>query len=197
MDIRLSPFDSPIKLLTLDTETTGLDPEGGDEILTLGMVLDIEGEASPSTAHLRVRPELRTEWPSAQRVNDISPESVKGLKSFSSYRPAVQLLIDRAEAVLGWNVGFDLAFLEKEGIRLRSGTEVIDAMEEFGRAFGSSPTGHFRWRLTDAVEMAGYRFDGRPHDALADALATREMHLVASRALEADVSRDKVRPRHL
>lgn len=41
MSISLIPFDSNIECMTIDTETTGLDPAGGDEILTLAMVLDI------------------------------------------------------------------------------------------------------------------------------------------------------------
>ena len=49
MSINFTPFDSPIECMTIDTETTGLDPAGGDEILTLAMVLDIDGQDSPST----------------------------------------------------------------------------------------------------------------------------------------------------
>lgn len=47
MSINLLPFDSFIECMTIDTETTGLDPAGGDEILTLAMVLDIDGQDSP------------------------------------------------------------------------------------------------------------------------------------------------------
>ena len=76
MSIALVPFDSPIECMTIDTETTGLDPYDGDEILTLAMVLDIEGQDSPSSVHLRVKPQHKTEWPAAERVNHISPDSV-------------------------------------------------------------------------------------------------------------------------
>lgn len=73
MGITLVPFDSPIECMTIDTETTGLDPYDGDEILTLAMVLDIEGQDSPSSVHLRVKQQHKTEWPAAERVNHISP----------------------------------------------------------------------------------------------------------------------------
>lgn len=73
MSINLIPFDSPIECMTIDTETTGLDPAGGDEILTLAMVLDIDGQDLPSTVHLRVRPQHKTEWPDTERVNHIPP----------------------------------------------------------------------------------------------------------------------------
>ena len=73
MSINFIPFDFPIECMTIDTETTGLDPAGGDEILTLAMVLDIEGQDSPSTVHLRVKPQHKTEWPDAERVTTSPP----------------------------------------------------------------------------------------------------------------------------
>lgn len=116
MSISLIPFDSHIECMTIDTETTGLDPAGGDEILTLAMVLDIDGQDSPSTVHLRVMPQHKTEWPDAERVNHISPASVTGYKPFERYLEAVQFLFDRTEKIVGWNVNFDLGFLESEGV---------------------------------------------------------------------------------
>lgn len=116
MSITLVPFDSPIECMTIDTETTGLDPFDGDEILTLAMVLDIEHRESPSSVHLRVKPQHKTEWPAAERVNHISPDSVANYKPFKNYLEAVQSLFDRTEKIVGWNDGFDLVFLEHEGI---------------------------------------------------------------------------------
>ncbi len=113
MSITLIPFDSPIECMTIDTETTGLDAAGGDEILTLAMVLDIEGLDSPSTVHLRVKPQHKTEWPDAERVNHISPASVANCKPFEIYLEAVQSLFDRTDKVVGWNVNFDSAFSRK------------------------------------------------------------------------------------
>ena len=86
MSITLVPFDSPIECMTIDTETTGLDPFDGDEILTLAMVLDIEHRESPSSVHLRVKPQHKTEWPAAERVNHISPDSVVNYISRPSSR---------------------------------------------------------------------------------------------------------------
>lgn len=80
MSINLIPFYSLIECMTIDAETTGLNPACGDEILTLAMVLDIEGQDSPSTVHLRVKPQHKTEWPDAERVNHISPASVANYK---------------------------------------------------------------------------------------------------------------------
>ena len=163
MSINFTPFDSPIECMTIDTETTGLDPAGGDEILTLAMVLDIDGQDSPSTVHLRVRPQHKTEWPDAERVNHISPASVAGYKPFERYVEAVQFLFDRTEKIVGWNVNFDLGFLENEGVVIPQTAEIVDAMEDFGRAYGPFSETHSRWRLTSAADAVGYSFEGAPH----------------------------------
>lgn len=176
MSITLVPFDSPIVCMTIDTETTGLDPYDGDEILTLAMVLDIEGQDSPSSVHLRVKPQHKTEWPAAERVNHISPDSVANHKPFKNYLEAVQSLFDRAEKIVGWNVGFDLGFLEHEGVIIPQTAEIVDAMEEFGRVYGPFSESHSRGRLTSAADAMGYSFEGAPHTALADALATRRLY---------------------
>lgn len=176
MSISLIPFDSPIECMTIDTETTGLDCFEGDEILTLAMVLDIEGQKSPSSVHLRVKPQHKTEWPAAERVNHISPDSVASYKLFKNYLEAVQSLFDRTEKIVGWNVGFDLGFLEHEGIAIPQTAEIVDAMEEFGRVHGPFSESHSRWRLTSAADAMGYGFEGAPHDALADALVTRRLY---------------------
>lgn len=180
MSITLIPFDSPIECMTIDTETTGLDAAGGDEILTLAMVLDIEGLDSPSTVHLRVKPHHKTEWPDAERVNHISPASVANCKPFEIYLEAVQSLFDRTDKVLGWNVNFDLGFLEKEGVVIPQATKIIDAMEDFGRVYGPFSETNSRWRLVSAADAVGYNFEGAPHTALADALATRHLYLHAA-----------------
>lgn len=162
--------------MTIDTETTGLDPYDGDEILTLAMVLDIEGQDSPSSVHLRVKPQHKTEWPAAERVNHISPDSVANHKPFKNYLEAVQSLFDRAEKIVGWNVGFDLGFLEHEGVIIPQTAEIVDAMGEFGRVYGPFSESHSRWRLTSAADAMGYSFEGAPHTTLADALATRRLY---------------------
>lgn len=184
MSITLVPFDSPIECMTIDTETTGLDPAGGDEILTLAMVLDIEGQDSPSTVHLRVKPQHKTEWPDAERVNHISPASVANYKPFERYLEAVQSLFDRAEKIVGWNVNFDLGFLENEGVIIPQTAKIVDAMEDFGRVYGPFSETHLRWRLVSAAYAVGYSFEGAPHTALADALATRYLYRRAASIIE-------------
>ena len=57
----------------LDTETTGLHPEEGDEILSLTIV-DANGRLLFDE---RFKPKHKKEWPEAQAVNHISPDDVE------------------------------------------------------------------------------------------------------------------------
>lgn len=59
----------------LDTETTGLHPEEGDEILSLTIV-DANGRLLFDE---RFKPKHKKEWPEAQAVNHISPDDVEHL----------------------------------------------------------------------------------------------------------------------
>ena len=130
-------------------------------------------------------PQHKTEWPDAERVNHISPASVAGYKPFERYLETVQFLFDRTEKIVGWNVNFDLGFLENEGVVIPQTTKVVDAMEAFGRAYGPFSETHTRWRLTSAADAVGYSFEGTPHTALADALATRYLYRHAESIIEA------------
>lgn len=47
------------------------------------------------------------------------PASVASYKPFERYVEAVQSLFDRTEKIVGWNVAFDLSFLENEASSYR------------------------------------------------------------------------------
>ena len=65
----------------LDTETTGLHPEEGDEILSLTIV-DANGRLLFDE---RFKPKHKKEWPEAQAVNHISPDDVEHLTTIDAY----------------------------------------------------------------------------------------------------------------
>lgn len=65
----------------LDTETTGLHPEEGDEILSLTIV-DANGRLLFDE---RFKPKHKKEWPEAQTVNHISPDDVEHLTTIDAY----------------------------------------------------------------------------------------------------------------
>ena len=87
----------------LDTKTTGLHPEEGDEIDANGRLLFDE----------RVKPKHKKEWPEAQAVNHISPDDVEHLTTIDAYMEQISRILDRiADEIVGYNVAFDIGFLK-------------------------------------------------------------------------------------
>lgn len=159
-----------VQRVILDTETTGLHPQSGDEVLSLSIISD-----DGSLLFNRLfRPVRKGSWPEASRINGIHPEDVAACRTFAQERSEVQAIIDAADEVIAYNIGFDLGFLEAEGIDF-SGKLLTDTMREFGRATGIRDRAHKHWKwfkLSDAAAWIGYRWPDAPHSSLADAYAT-------------------------
>ena len=158
------------KAICLDCETTGIDPYE-DEILTLSIV-DWAGETLYDG---RFKPARRTEWPGAERVNGISPESVAQCPPISRDLEEIQGIVDSADEVIGYNIiHFDQRFMEAAGVRF--GRKAIrDTMLEYAELAGDWDDYHQDWRwwrLTEAADAIGYEWTAAAHGSLADALAT-------------------------
>lgn len=74
--------------ICLDTETTGLHPNGSDpdEILTISIV----GRDGSVLLDERFRPTVKTEWPHASAVNGIYPEDVADLPTIETAIPRLR-----------------------------------------------------------------------------------------------------------
>ncbi len=160
--------------ICFDTETTGLNPEE-DEILTISIV-DRNGAA---VFDGKFKPERKRAWAEAAAVNGITPESVEGLPAIARSLPELRLIFAEADEVIGYNLPFDLAFLEKVGVRPRQDARLTDAMLGFAEAYGEpseSHPGEFRWKkLTFAADYVGHEWTGAAHGSMADALATLDV----------------------
>lgn len=162
------------RYIYIDCETTGLDPER-DEILTFSAV-NSRGEVLFDGMF---RPERVTEWPEAEKVNGISPADTAGCRPISEYAEKISGILSSAEAVYGWNVGFDISFLAAAGACDRDRVCSHDSMEAFMEMWGEPdvrrPGELRRKRLTDAADILGFEWDGRAHGSLADAQMTRKV----------------------
>lgn len=83
------------KIICLDCETTGLDPTE-DEILSLSIV-DWDGNV---LLDRRYKPERKTEWPDAQRVNGISPRAVTKCRDIWADSTEICQIIGEADGQL-------------------------------------------------------------------------------------------------
>ena len=155
------------RVVCLDVETTGLDPRT-DEVLQIALVRG-DGETLLSRY---VRPVRHESWSSAQRVHGISPSMAAGCPPLSSLVADVEKIFESANLIVGYNVDFDLAFLEASGMSCGS-APVFDVMREFAPVAGRWDGARRRYAWTSLEACAryyGYRF--RAHDALEDTRAT-------------------------
>jgi DNA polymerase-3 subunit epsilon len=116
--------------IILDTETTGLDAQGGDRIIEIAAVELINGSMTTNSFHCYINPE-RDIPDSAFRVHGISFEMVADKPIFAGI---VDQFIDFVgdDPIVAHNAEFDLKFinceLQKIGRPPISGERVIDTL---------------------------------------------------------------------
>lgn len=147
--------------LFVDTETTGLNQDGEDEILEIAIV-DSDAQVILNTL---VRPVKKKEWADAQRVHGISPELVETAPTLTELLPNIRNIC-ADHIVIFYNASFDLQFFPQ-------GTFAVTecAMEKYSEAIKKR-----NWvKLIDAASASGYQSTGKSHRALEDALACRHV----------------------
>ncbi len=153
------------EIIALDLETTGLDPYQ-DAILEIGLVRFREGEILETYATL-VDPQ-REIPPAITSLTRIRQEDLIGA-------PKLHQVIDRVAAfigdapVLGHNIAFDLAFLQREGL-LRDNM-ALDTYELASVLLPTAP----RYNLNSLAQQVSIALDDA-HRALADAMATARLY---------------------
>ncbi|MDB1135643.1 DNA polymerase III subunit epsilon [Candidatus Anaplasma sp. TIGMIC] len=139
-----------VREIVLDTETTGLDADGGDRIIEIGCVELVDFVATGQIFHEYVDPE-RDISIAATKVHGITKETLLGKPKF---KEIAQKLLDfiQDSTLIIHNARFDLRFLEVE-------------LERFDRNYV------IKNKVVDTLEVARTKFPGMP--ASLDALCKR------------------------
>ena len=131
--VHLSALDDrPLAELTytvFDTETTGLDPVGGDEILQMGAVRIVNGKLLRGEGFDQIVDPGRSIPEASIPFHGITPAMVKGQPRIAEVLPAFHTFA--AETVLvGHNVAFDMRFLKlkEEQTGLKFDHPVLDTL---------------------------------------------------------------------
>lgn len=161
-------------LIVFDTETTGLEAAGGDEIIEIGAVPVIDGRIREDCAFQSLIDPDRPIPPDATRVHGITDEMVRGKPRLEVVLPEF-LRYCGPHALVAQNASFDLGFLEagcnRLELRLPPG-EVHDTMLMSRQLF----PGARRHSLDDIC----YRLDievGARHRSIDDVLYTARAYL--------------------
>ena len=162
----------PKRVVVLDTETTGLNPDKTDEILSL-TIIGLDGTVIFNEL---VKPEKRKRWPKAQEVHGITPAMVEDKKPLIAFQDELQELWSKIDLIVGYNVMFDTNFIYLSGLSLKPHPQEFDVMKEFAPVFGEWDEHHGNYRWPKLVQCAQYYKVGgfEAHTSLGDTEATRQ-----------------------
>jgi DNA polymerase-3 subunit epsilon len=141
-----------MRLVFLDTETTGLSPESGDRIIEIGCVEMLNRRLSGRNLHFYVNPQ-RPNSEDAVKVHGLTDEFLADKPLFGAIADELLEYVAGAEIVIH-NAAFDVGFLDEELKRLGRPrfTEVVA-------------------QVTDSLSMARDLFPGKSNSL--DALCKR------------------------
>lgn len=159
------PFIPNLPEIFIDTETTGLNYDGRDEVLEIA-IIDAEGITLLNTF---VRPVRNQMWPNAQAVHGIGPRDVENAPTWEELLPSIASITQDKTAVF-YNAAFDRSFFPAGFFK-----SMACAMQRYSEV---NPEGN-RWvRLSDAAANSGYVPSGPSHRAYEDARASRHVWLI-------------------
>ncbi len=151
-----------MRLIFLDTETTGLGPDSGDRIVEIGCIEMVNRRLTGERRHFYLNPERRN-GEGAVEVHGLTDEFLADKPLFAQVADDLLAFLDGAEVVIH-NAAFDVAFLDAELRRL------------------SRPAFHTRVaRISDSLAMAREMYPGK--SCSLDALCKRLEVDLSSRTL--------------
>ncbi|MDX9885170.1 exonuclease domain-containing protein [Thauera sp.] len=164
---------SELTFTVFDTETTGLNPSQGDEIIQIGATRIVNGKLLRSESFEQLVDPQRPLAPESAKIHGISSDMLRGQPTIDKVLPAFHAFA--ADTVLiAHNAAFDMRFLQlkEEETGLRFDQPVIDTLL-LSAVIHPNQESH---RLEAIADRLGLTIVGR-HTALGDAIVTAEVFL--------------------
>jgi DNA polymerase-3 subunit epsilon len=164
---------SELSFTVFDTETTGLDLKGGDEIISIGAVRIVNGRLLKEDIFDQLVDPRRPISPESIRIHGISPEMLKGQPSIEQVLPLFHRFT-QGTVLVAHNAAFDMQMIQiKEDVTgIRFTNPVLDTLL-LSAAIHPAQENH---NLETIAQRLGVSIIGR-HTALGDAIVTGEIFL--------------------
>ncbi len=166
------PLDK-LTYVVFDTETTGLNPSGGDALLSIGAVRIVNGRVlTGETFSALINPKRRIP-PESIRFHGITEEMVRDCPPAGAVLPAFHAFVDDA-VLVAHNAAFDLKFLRlaEKAAGVRFDSPVLDTMV-LSRFLQGEEGAH---SLDALAARLGVQIVDR-HSAVGDSMATAAIFL--------------------
>lgn len=166
------------RIVVLDTETTGLEPELGHRVIEVGAIELVERRPSGKRFHEYLNPDRAIDA-EAQQVHGIAVDFLADKPRFADIADELLAFLRDAEVVIH-NAPFDVGFLDAEFARL-DGREI--RLAEVAEIVDSLPLARARWpgqrnSLNALCKRLGVDNSGRElHGALLDAQLLADVYL--------------------
>ena len=171
-----SLLDQPLDSLfytAFDTETTGLQPGQGDEIIQIGALHVIDGHIQADQAFEALVDPKRSVSPESEKIHGITDEMLAGKPTIETVLPQFYAFCGDS-VLLGHNVAFDMRFLQikeqETGIVFRQ--PVIDTLLLSAVAYPNQ----VHHSLESSMALLGVEIEHR-HSAYSDAVATAQVFI--------------------
>lgn len=168
--------DRPLRELTytvFDTETTGLEPSAGDEIIAIGAVRIVNGRLLAGEVFGQLVDPRRPLQAASMRIHGIRPGMLQGQPTINKVLPAFHTFCEDT-VLVAHNAAFDLRFLQlkEEATGVRFTQPVLDTLL-LSAVLHENLASH---ELEAIAERFGVNVIDR-HTAVGDALTTGEIFL--------------------
>lgn len=166
------PLDE-LAITVFDTETTGLDPAGGDEIIQMGAIRILNGRLLRGETFDQLVDPGRIIPEASIPFHGIRPEMVRGKPTIAEVLPAFSTFAGDT-VLVGHNVAFDMRFLQlkEEATGLRFDQPVLDTLLLATVVEPHQPS----YSMEEIAARLGVEVLAR-HSAAGDALTTAQLFL--------------------